>query len=181
MSGFGPEIWFPIVTLLAGAGVTAILQKLSDDRSASRDREARRAQRVEERRLRHIDFQRATLLALQECSSALIRAAARVNLEDETGLRQSGRWRNRKIAGDIDEAFRASLAELALLRARLDDDSARNLSDALAGACTATALATDGTAARRHLNLGADLHGRLNDRVGEMLRHLGTAEDELIG
>jgi hypothetical protein len=80
--GLKPETWFPVITLIAGAGLTGILAFMADRRKLFGEKEARKDQRLDAARIRRIEFQHATLLELQEAMAKLARFAGQTYIHD---------------------------------------------------------------------------------------------------
>jgi hypothetical protein len=88
-----PSGWFPALTLLVGFGVKSVSDWFQDRRALRREREARTEARRDQLRERRSDFQRQTLLDLQEAASDLIRACGAIYVQNVAAFRQTGLWR----------------------------------------------------------------------------------------
>jgi len=67
-------VWFPVVTLILGFAIGFISDWIKNRRESDREREARREARRERLSDQRRNFQRETLLALQEAVQDLARA-----------------------------------------------------------------------------------------------------------
>src|SRR5688572_11116413 len=87
------ETWFPVVTLLAGTALGGILEALRDGRARQREDGARRHAIDEANRLRRMEFQRVSLLSLQDECTKLIRHIGQMHHHDLISFRQGkGAW-----------------------------------------------------------------------------------------
>lgn len=77
--GVSPEIRFPVITLIVGVVLKGIFDAITDGRAERREKDARRALRLDAFRQRRDEFQRATLLELQEVVARLVRFAGRAH------------------------------------------------------------------------------------------------------
>jgi hypothetical protein len=86
-----------------------------------------RAGRVEQRQDQRDDFQRQTLLELQEAVARFGRAVGRANHRDWMIYKETGTWGQALLPGELDEEFLAAQVQLGLLRERVRDDQLRTL------------------------------------------------------
>ncbi|MGX5846914.1 hypothetical protein ACWGTO_07530 [Mesorhizobium sp. PL10] len=177
-AGLSPEVWFPVVTLVAGALIGAFTQILTDRRTAHRERIARLEQRQDAARTRRIEFQRVTLLELQDRAGDLARSAAKTFLADEAAHRETGVWRQNLVGEDVSNEFFIAQTTVVKLRERVLDDQVRELTTKLRDACVNTEQARSKDNAFRWLSQVSDLLRTLNVRIGEELRSLDSIEDE---
>jgi hypothetical protein len=91
-----------------------------------RDRGARLA-RAEARRDARDEFQRQTLLDLQEAAARMGRAIGRAHHHDTMAFRQSGEWGKTLYGDDLSEEMVACTIQLRLLAERIRDDDLRPL------------------------------------------------------
>lgn len=116
--GIKPEVWFPVMTLFLGALAKGIGDWLLESRKARTDREARRETREESVRAKVIEFQRTTLLELQEAAQALARATGRSQHEDRMAFRQSGAWGKNQYSEGANQSSLDANISLTRLRVR---------------------------------------------------------------
>jgi hypothetical protein len=134
--------------------------------------EWRREQRVDEREraAREAEFQRPTLLALQETLHRLLRTEALINKAVDLEHEKSGTpWAEVRWPEDLAEADRLARSEAYMLRVRVKDDQARELAQEIMEGIDII-LAGSFVQAFAVLNVGFETFNRLNDRVGELLR-----------
>lgn len=107
-----------LVGALASAGTTWISTR-SSYRIQREKQEDDRAERAKE-------FQRDTLLALQEAIHDTLRLGARAHIEDCKQFRQTGEWVRGVLSAELDEDIRLSRRKVAILIERIADDSLRS-------------------------------------------------------
>lgn len=148
------------------------MQKLEDERAA------RVAARADSARVRHIDFQRATLLELQEAMLALLRAASQIQLRDMLHSREAGAWTKPLVADDISEENRRLNARTALLISRVHSEHVREVVGDLKNLCHRLVGADSEEGSRSALDDASILFDSFNRDVGKIIRHL---DDEYLG
>lgn len=167
------SVWLPLATAIGGYGV-----KLLDDlrRERREDKRLERERQIgleDERRHREADFQRETLLELQEALHAVLRAAASDIRERSTDAKQRGvPFASAMASPETDEHERERLGRVLLLQARVKDDEARTLTDATTSAIASpqVVLAQSARDALVGLNDSWMRFGEFNERVGWLLR-----------
>ena len=85
-----------------------------------------RTKQADERAERAKDFQRKTLLALQEALHDMLRLGARAHIEDGESFREVGTWGRQLLSPEVNEGLRLSRRRVAILIERVADDSLRN-------------------------------------------------------
>ena len=90
-----------------------------------RETQARREERLAAKEDRRDQYQRETLLALQEALAALIRTTATAYLQDKLAYRESGAWHKNYLPDDLAEELREAQSRTALLTERILDDQVR--------------------------------------------------------
>jgi hypothetical protein len=164
--------WFPVVTLLLGFATKAISDWIDYKRGLMREREARHAAREEKRYERRVEFQRQTLLDLQESIAKLSRATGAAHRQDYVAYRKNGEWQKQLLTDTIDEEHRSAQSRVLLLAERVLDDTIRHLADEFRQDGTAVVMARDYPDAEAAMQRMMDISLKLNQRIGEMLRKL---------
>lgn len=165
-------------TLLVGYATKSLSDWLQHRRTAQRELASRAEQRNDQLRLRRAEFQRTTLLELQDAALKLARAAGAANYHDIMSLRRTGKWQSELLPEQLSEELRLAQAATGTLAVRVRDEKVRQLIPDLKDQTVASALAGDETAARVALTNMTFIHTALNERIGELLRKLDDAEDE---
>ena len=143
MSDLTTSGWFPVITLILGFITKSMSDWFGHFLSRSRERESRNDDKQEKRTERRIDFQRQTLLDLQETAMFLARNTGEAQHIDLMVYKKTGAWQKELLPDDLDENFRSNIAKVNMLRVRVLDSNIRTLADNFRKTCTATILAHD--------------------------------------
>ncbi|WP_150792038.1 hypothetical protein [Pandoraea iniqua] len=170
--GVQPGMWFPVVTLLLGAILKAVFDAMTDRRLERREQAARHEARRDAFRLRHSEFQRATLLELQDAVVTLARLTGQSHYQDLIAYRTKGTWQREPNTDDVSEGFLKSQQLLSKLRVRVSNDRIRELTKDVSSACADTVHAPDEMSATLALSRMSDVLSELQDSIGDMLRSL---------
>jgi hypothetical protein len=133
------------------------------------------ARRRDDRLLDRDNFQRATLLGLQDTAGALVTHAAQVHTNDTSSFAKTGKWptgRARPAPAHLDARL-----TLRKLQSRVVDEEVRALVEAMLASDAAVSAASDPESARRAL---ADIQAserRLVARSGELILQAFRADD----
>lgn len=179
--GVSAEIWFPVITLIVGVVLKGIFDLIADGRAERREKNARRELRLDAFRQRRDEFQRATLLELQDVVARGARFAGRANHEDIMAFRESGQWRKQLLSEEVDSGILAAQTELGLLRVRVRDVAAQQLASRLASFITDVALSRSEATAEAAMSGMVPVLVELQERIGELLRELDDDEADVGG
>ncbi|MDI6835818.1 MAG: hypothetical protein QMD99_08900 [Rhizobiaceae bacterium] len=80
--GIPSDVWFPVVTLIIGSVLKGLYDLMADQRVERREKAARLEMRHDAQMLRKTEFQRKTILELQEEVAKLARATGQMNHAD---------------------------------------------------------------------------------------------------
>jgi hypothetical protein len=175
MSDLTTASWFPVMTLLIGYGTKSFSDWLQDKRNIAREREAREAARQDQRYERRTNFQRQTLLDLQEASMQLARATGAAHHQDEMAYRTTGKWQKQLLPSDLDEGYRLAQTLTSMLSVRVRDDSVRQLVKNLKTHSTEAMISANQDDSGRAMTNMASVHEELHERIGELLREIDSA------
>jgi hypothetical protein len=153
------EAVLAIVSLLVGFVLAEVKSEREEGRRIKRERKQRQA-----------DFQRETLLALQDALFRLSRSEAQVHRAMELTARQGTPWRQIKVPVELDEENRLIRAEAYVLKVRVSDDRVRELTNAVTSEVVMGGLTQSATQAAGALIAAQEAFAALNDRIGELLR-----------
>ena len=84
------------------------------------------AKQAEERAERAKEFQRETLLMLQEAIHDALRLNARAHIEDSERFKATGDWSRGSLSDEVNEGFRLARRRVAILIERVSDESLRS-------------------------------------------------------
>jgi hypothetical protein len=140
------------------------------DQRADRQREI---DLEDERRHREADFQRETLLELQEALHAALKAAARDVMEQSSDAKNRGvPFPQGRARSETNEEEQQLLGRVLVIRARVKDDEVRDLTDAVTAAMVSpqALFSESAEAALKALQGSWQLFGVLNEHIGALLR-----------
>jgi hypothetical protein len=173
-----PAVLVTILSVLAGFGAKWAGDALDDRRRSRREREARKEARRDLLRQRRSDFQRQTLLDLQEACMKLIRNAAQQHHADIMAFKQTGKWQRHLLPAEVNEAGGEAQRATAVLTVRILDPEIRKLADELKSACAGLGKVDSLATGDGLLEHAGAIHDALNRRIGETLRTLDTEDDQ---
>ncbi len=170
---------FPVLSAFGGYLIGAGTEYLRDRRIRAREREAR----AEARRLqlfqRRSNFQRETLLNLQDAIFALARASSRVHHLDEKEFRESGVWHRNRLPEDLDEEGREAVVKTTTYMVRVRDDGIRELTRTFRDNAARLGICRSIEESRQAAEAMAAAVSPLHERIGLVLRKLDDDEDNI--
>src|SRR5260370_35432981 len=93
---------FPVMTVVTGSIMKAVSDRLEHSRALQRERENRKEMRRIQLAERRADFQRQTLLDLQEVLKDFARAAGAAYHADVMAFKKTGTWAKQLVPAEID-------------------------------------------------------------------------------
>lgn len=164
--------WFPVLTLLLGACLKAAFDWLGDRRMSARERAARLDQRRDARAARRTEFQRETLLALQEAIILLGRLTGQAHYQTLMAHREGAGWGNLPVTEEVSVGYTDALNLTTKLRARTADEEARQLAQLFQNECTSTVFAVSEASAEAGRQRLVKVQDELHERIGLLIRQL---------
>ena len=161
-----------MMSVLTGGALTMVAAWLGDRRMTERDRERRREERRERLATRRDDFQRETLLALQDLSQKLLRNTAASLHQDVIAHRNGGEWQRQQLPDNLSNDELRLKTETMLLASRVRDKKVRELVDQLRGQTVGVSLSSNEREAEGRMMAAADTQSMLLQRIGELIRKL---------
>jgi len=169
--------WFPVLTSFLGFAAGGITEWFRDKRTSKREREAResasRAQRFE----RRTNFQRETLLNLQDSVAKLARVTGKMNYLDSMEYRKTGKWGGQQFPENLSDDAQQANVSVMLLTSRVRADDIRELAETFKDEANRVALCRNAEEAKDALNNMGMVLRSLYKRTGEVLRTLEEAEE----
>jgi hypothetical protein len=172
------DVWLPLVALVLGYLFSLLTEAFRDRRQTVRERRAREDERAavkaaqdeaEERRRR--DFQRETLLELQEVLHDLARAYGAEHHMDLMHFRTTGSWTPRPMPSEeLNERSFEAHRRCFILVARIDDDLLRGFVREMKDGGYGVLSATSEEQSREALARSSDAFELANQRIGDLLR-----------
>lgn len=172
-------IWFPVVTAFGGFILAAISEYLRDRRATTRERDARNAVRHLQQLERRTNFQRQTLLDLQEAAQQLGRSCGTTYFIKHERFLQTGKWENEDLPlpDDLNEDLRQAVTKTIMLSARVRNDGVREMAGTFKRFATGIATASSKSDAQAALNQMMATLGPLHESIGGVLRKLDDDEE----
>ncbi|MEA1651056.1 hypothetical protein UAJ10_18780 [Nitrospirillum sp. BR 11164] len=171
--------WFPIVTLIIGTFLKYFLDILNEKRTSRREKEIRKEQRLDTMNLRRSEFQRATLLQLQDATHSVTRNTIRSHIFYIDKYKTTGRWQEDNVPSDIDEGFRKAQQEVFIYTSRVRDDEIRHFASSLtelASKAVSSRTPNEGSSTIKEIY---NISQTLNEKIGLALRNLEQEEDSI--
>lgn len=165
--------WLPIATLVGGYAGALTTESFRDARQRRREIEAREADRVREVDSLHQQFQRETLLELQQAMADMARATGAIHHQDVVAYRNAGGtnpFTRQQVPGDLNQRSFEAMQKTMLLMARVDHEGLRANIKSLRELVTKVLLAQSESEANGLMVEAMDLQVRINDQIGELLR-----------
>jgi len=160
--------WLPVATFIIGQLFAIVLEWLRGIAAARRERTARDQVRKEAVEDRRAEFQRQTLVELQETLLQFMRATAQMRFADERSLKETGKWGQTLFDEELSEHERQLRVRINVLTQRALDDNLRDL----VGAYSVVLKARDKRGADLADVAATEVFQQANDRLGELLRAL---------
>jgi len=169
--------WFPVFTALLGFVTAGISEWFRDRRALGREREAREATRRVQLSERRANFQRETLLNLQDAIVKLSRAAGRMHHLDEMEYRKTGKWGGHLFPDDLDDDAHHANVTSMVLTSRVRDERIRELAETFRSYANMVGISQTEQAEKEAVRRAIELLQPLHERIGEVLRKLDDDED----
>lgn len=160
------------ISVIIGSLLTLLASWLADRRQTKRDRERRHDERQGRLMLRHNDFQRETLLALQVASQALLRNTGASWHADVMESRRSGKWQKQPLPNSLSDDHLRLVTEVTLLASRVHDDEVRSLADKVRTTTTDVIYSSNESEAQDRIMSAVETQQLLVERIGEIVRQL---------
>ena len=164
--------WMPVATLVGGYGLKMFQDIVNERRSARHDREKREWEWRRARSERRNEFQRQTLLDLQDVHMDMQRAIGTVYLWDMGAFKRTGKWERTLLPEKDSNAHRLTQVRLAMLCVRAQDETLREMVGRVTRISNAMVFARSGDECERLANEAVDVGTKVNERIGVLVREL---------
>jgi hypothetical protein len=162
----------PIITVSIGFAFGILTEWFRDARAYRREREARSDARAETKAEQRRDFQRQSLIALQDAICELI-ADLRLHVGEKSAVVLEGKdWNEAVASKEVAIKSMISRDRVVTLRARVSDDLTRRLTQAVLVACASTVRAKSKEGVFEGLEKMKEGLEGVSERIGIMLRTL---------
>ena len=178
---------FPLLTALLGYLTSAFTEYFRDRRARERDRSAAAAMGVREREARQAarrmqlferrsNFQRETLLNLQDAVTQLARAAGRMHHMDEMEYRKTGQWGGHLLPEDLDVISHEAMVKTLMFMVRVSDDRIREMMSTFRHHAAHVGICRTQRESQQAFDGMSAALGPLHERIGMILRKLDDEE-----
>lgn len=161
-----------LLAVFAGGGVTMLSSWLADKRSFARERERSVLDRADRSLLLRNNFQRETLLALQQAAQSLIRATGEMHALDLGAHRLTGEWRKNRFGEELNQKHLSAVTDTLIYASRVRDGGIRELAGRLRAECTMVLDCQLPESAMKLMNCAVEVHKELIESIGRSLRDL---------
>jgi hypothetical protein len=168
------NVWLPLTTLALGYAGSLFTESRRDRRLRIRETAQRDDERRAARDARRDEFQRETLLRVQEPLAKVARGAGFAHHRDVMAEREGYDWGTALVDDEFAENVRLAQVDLDALKVRLADDELREAIDLFKGAATRVMIARSRAASEQALHEMGDLYGATKERIGLLLRNLDS-------
>ncbi|MFD1260674.1 hypothetical protein [Entomomonas asaccharolytica] len=168
----------PVLSLIIGALLTMFASYLADFRLLKRERTARKEQQYATLYLKRIEFQRETLIQLQDVIDNISRKTAEIQLNDIHNYNQGTEWKKISVPDDLDELLRATKAKLIKLKARIEDEKLRKCLDTFNSISLKVTLSENKAESEHQMQLLSHSFEEVQNLIGENFRQLNIFEDK---
>src|ERR1017187_2612874 len=168
--------WLPLITAFIGFATGGFTEWMRDRRAYTREKEARDVARRDAQLERHNEFQRSTLLELQDEVSKFLNAGFEVFIAIKLAKKDDEKWSDTTYPGQYSVAYTAARIAADILNVRVQDERIRvqykELRSKLGGMVWAK-TEREATIAREE---SRKCFSQLNECIGEVIRGLDRAE-----
>jgi|SRR5271170_4786890 len=166
-----------IIIALIGFVSAVLIESIRNKSVHKRERDARDAVRRDALLERRNEFQRQTLLALQDSAMKLMQTTTALHHADLMSYHEEGKWPTKPYPADTERENMLANAQTALLGVRVYDDVVRERLQQLKDKCTFGTLPfSDEALSRAAMREAGIIFVQLNKRIGEVLRSLDDFE-----
>ena len=182
---------FPFLTALGGYLTSAVTEFFRDRRTRQRDRETAAATTARERETREVarrvqiaerrsNFQRETLLTLQDAIFELARAAGQMHHVEEMESLKTGRWGQILFPDELDSAHRNASVKTLMLLVRVRDEEVRELAKTFREHANQAVICKTERESQKVLLAMASVMELLHERIGMIVRRLDDDDDAAV-
>ena len=129
-----------------------------------------RAGRIEQRQDQKDEFQRQTLLEIQEAVARYGRLVGRVNYHDSIAFKETGTWMGTQVGHELSEDLLAARVRLQLLQERARDDELTKLVTVFSNRGSFVTIASSKEEATLRMDDLIESLTKVQERLGTVLR-----------
>jgi hypothetical protein len=165
-----------LISVSLGFASSQLAEWLKDRRAYEREQASRLSTRRDKQLERRNDFQRQTLLDLQEAVQKIIRNAAKMHHLDIMAQRGGQAWHTTRFPDGVNNGSRLDNVQATKLVVRVRDGNIRSLAERFKTECTAVLFADSEQDGEAKLAKAAASFQLLNDLIGQTLRQMDEIE-----
>ena len=166
------SVLLPVFTLLLGYLLKLFSDWVQHRRTLEREREMRLAERNAKLADRRVEFQRQTLLELQDAVIEVARTTASMAHHDLVNFRRNGTWQRDLYPADLDRDAMLAMRRTSVLMVRVRDETTRQLVQRVKDSSVAATGSHDQETSDSELLKLARAFEELQPRIGELLRRI---------
>lgn len=170
------ETWLPLVTLVVGYVGHAVEEWIKGKGIRRREREAREYETNLKICERRVEFQRETILNLQDALSTFIRATGQTHHQDVVAYKERRQWGRQLVGSELSERYRLSVIKVNQLRVRIQDRLLRELVAEVKTESTASVFSKSREASGEAMLRRSTAYDKCNERIGELIRNIDATE-----
>lgn len=172
-----PAGWFPVLTTIIGFATGSINEWLRDRRTSKRDSEARDALRRAQLAERRANFQRETLIDLQDAVTKFTRITGKMHHIERMELKKTGKWGGFLFPEGLSDSALEANVKIMVLNSRVRDEHIRELAERFRGHANKIGILPSPQATEDASLKMIETIDPLHKRIGEILRKLDDDED----
>jgi hypothetical protein len=168
------------VSVLLGFATSWLSARYQNTATVKRERESRLAARSDQLAERRAEFQRQTLIELQDAVFDLMRATGAMHHQDEMAFRKTGQWQKQLLADELDQKALMSNRRTLMFKVRVRDGSLREMVGKLSNLSAQVAISIDRDHSNEAMTEAGELFGKVQERIGELMRTIDDEEQAAV-
>jgi hypothetical protein len=129
---------------------------------------------------RRAEFQRQTLIELQDAVFDLMRATGAMHHQDEMAFRKTGQWQKQFLGDELDQKALMSNRRTSMFKVRVRDGSLRDMVGKLSNLCAQVAISIDRDHSNGAMMEAGELFEKVQERIGELIRTINDEEQAAV-
>jgi hypothetical protein len=168
------------VSVLLGFATSWLSARYQNTATVKRERESRLAVRHDQMAERRAEFQRQTLIELQDAVFDLMRATGAMHHQDEMAFRKTGQWQKQFLGDELDQKALMSNRRTSMFKVRVRDGSLRDMVGKLSNLCAQVAISIDRDHSNGAMMEAGELFEKVQERIGELIRTINDEEQAAV-
>jgi hypothetical protein len=168
------------VSVLLGFATSWLSARYQNTATVKRERESRLAVHRDQLAERRAEFQRQTLIELQDAVFDLMRATGAMHHQDEMAFRKTGQWQKQFLGDELDQKALMSNRRTSMFKVRVRDGSLRDMVGKLSNLCAQVAISIDRDHSNGAMMEAGELFEKVQERIGELIRTINDEEQAAV-